>query len=547
MLHISWRWLCAVALCFAVLASFATSAHGAEIDWDSMKGVDVMKYTKDVMTNQPGDKEIENIVSALKSLNITHIALSIPLDKTTDYPSSNKPAPRTAEAFTQKWADAIHSAGLNIIWRGTYSGIEGIYDFEKKSGDKRLPAGTAASAETDGEKTWLGKLYSYIISNPSFFASGDVWAPLPERTEGIFQDSTSFLPYDGAGIQANYANFFIDLKKVSDRAFSKIGKNVITGMSANNYSEIASGWLPQSLFDAIGYVVVDYYGDKHTPEEMERDLRSIAARTGKPVFLQEWGDYWTGDMSVESRTSYLRSIYAVIEKLAKEGVIIGFNSWTGWTDAQESILERTTDGVKINYAGSVLAELFAKNIRAPEDHDSPDPEDDPKPPVTEDPQSLKCPGPTDGAFSACYYHDQRMQDLALVRTDAAIDFTWDHGSPDPSLPADRFSARWQGYFEFEDGTYEFKVNSDDGFRLFIDDELILDKWYGQSAYIGHSASKKLSVGKHKIVMEYYEEAGGAVAKLSWSKTETSSPPTADKGFKATYYRGKDMRDEILTE
>ncbi len=323
--------------------------------------IDIMKLTKDNLTNQPSDAEIESILSALSPLHAKYVALSIPLDATTDYPKTNIPAPRTAEDYTQAWADAAHRHGLHIIWRGTWNGLEGLYNFPKRVGAARFPAGTAANAASEGTTTWLGKTYTYITSHPSYFASGDIWAPLPERTEGIFTDSGSFLPTTG-GIQTNYTTFFKNLKTVSDQAFAVIQKKAYTGWSANNFSEAKSGWLSRSTFDNAGLVVVDHYGITHTPEEMENDLRSLYQRTGQQIFLGEWSDYWDGKLPTATRQAYLDSMYGVFQKLADQGILAGFNYWGGWSGGSgEGILEKTTSGYQLNSQGQRLAQFYANN------------------------------------------------------------------------------------------------------------------------------------------------------------------------------------------
>ncbi len=329
------------------------------------KSVDVMKMTKDVMRNQQSDSEIQSIVLGIKTnLNPNFIAISIPLDSSEAYPNQ-KPTPRTAQAFTQKWADTIHNAGMKIIWRGTWSGIEGIYEFPKLAGTKRFPAGTASSAATDGTATWLGKTYKYIIDNPTFFSDGDIWAVMPERTEGIFQDSTSFLSYSSPGIQSNYANFFNNLKTISSSAFGKINKNVITGWTANNFTEVKSTWLYNSVFDTAGIVSIDHYGLDHTVAEMENDLRGIYAAKKKQIFLQEWGDYWNQNLNSTDRNKYLSEMYTMFQKLGDEGILMGFNYWGGWTGSLEGILTKTNSVYSINDRGTILGQFFTNNTQIP--------------------------------------------------------------------------------------------------------------------------------------------------------------------------------------
>src|SRR5438045_505562 len=80
-----------------------------------------------------------------------------------------------------------------------------------------------------------------------------------------------------------------------------------------------------------------------------------------------------------------------------------------------------------------------------------------------------------------YYGDMSLTTYRLTRTDAAVNFDWGGGSPDPSITADLFSARWTGmvvprYAE----TYTFYTTTDDGVRLWIDGQLIIDKWVDQA-------------------------------------------------------------------
>jgi hypothetical protein len=331
---------------------------GANFSFDHVRSIDVMKYTKDLVRNQQSDSEINAIVSAIANgLHPTHIAISVPMDESEAYPNP-KPAPRTAAEFTKAWADAIHSQGINIIWRGTWSGLEGLYNFPKQVGTNRFPTGTVESAATDGETTWLGKTYDYIINHPDFFESGDIWAPLPERTEDIFQDSTSFLPYSSPGIQANYVAFYNDLKIVSDEAFQQIGKTVMTGWTANNYTEAASGWLDNSLFDTAGIISIDHYGGTHTVSEMESNLRDLYEQKHHPIFLQEWGDYWNQKLDLPNRIAYLLDMYGMLEQLSDEGILTGFNYWGGWDNSAEGILKKVGSQYQLNERGIILAGFF---------------------------------------------------------------------------------------------------------------------------------------------------------------------------------------------
>lgn len=110
----------------------------------------------------------------------------------------------------------------------------------------------------------------------------------------------------------------------------------------------------------------------------------------------------------------------------------------------------------------------------------------------------------------------------LVRTDSSINFNWGIGSPDPVIPADGFSVRWTRVVYFDGGRYRFNTETDDGVRLYVDGVRIIDQWRDQPATV-HSAERDLAAGSHTIQMEYYENAGGAMARLWWDKVTVATP------------------------
>ncbi len=126
------------------------------------------------------------------------------------------------------------------------------------------------------------------------------------------------------------------------------------------------------------------------------------------------------------------------------------------------------------------------------------------------------PTPSSTSYNGDYFNNQTLSGSpTLTRVDPSINFDWGNGSPDPSIPSDHFSARWIRTDTFTAGSYQFSVIADDGVRLYIDNNLVIDKWIDQSPTT-YTVSQSLSAGTHTIKMEYYENGGGAVAKLSIS-------------------------------
>ena len=113
-------------------------------------------------------------------------------------------------------------------------------------------------------------------------------------------------------------------------------------------------------------------------------------------------------------------------------------------------------------------------------------------------------------------------DPVMVRTDAIINFDWMSGSPnEEKLGNNYFSIRWTGEIEplFTE-EYTFYLLSDDGVRLYVDDQLLIDQWIPQPAT---ETSGKISLTgqkRYKIKLEYFEDGGEATVIMYWSSNKT---------------------------
>jgi hypothetical protein len=114
----------------------------------------------------------------------------------------------------------------------------------------------------------------------------------------------------------------------------------------------------------------------------------------------------------------------------------------------------------------------------------------------------------------------------LVRTDAVVNFNWGSGSPSPNISVDHFTARWTGSVQPQfNETYTFYTTTDDGVRLYINGQLIVDHWNDQAPAEWTGSISLLAQQRYSLEMDYYENGGGAVATLSWSSAST--PPIPD--------------------
>lgn len=105
---------------------------------------------------------------------------------------------------------------------------------------------------------------------------------------------------------------------------------------------------------------------------------------------------------------------------------------------------------------------------------------------------------------------------AVNRIDAQVNFNWVALAPVPEVTANYFMVRWSGWVtpEFAEA-YTFYVFSDDGCRLWVNGELIINSWV--TSTFERTGIVTLAAGvPAEIVLEYYERTGNARAELSWS-------------------------------
>jgi hypothetical protein len=84
------------------------------------------------------------------------------------------------------------------------------------------------------------------------------------------------------------------------------------------------------------------------------------------------------------------------------------------------------------------------------------------------------------------------------------------------LSADNWGIVLEGSFDIaRTGEYTFFLNSDDGSRLYIDDQLVIDN-DGDHSLLELSGTRKLSAGKHELRIEFFEAGGEAILELDFA-------------------------------
>jgi beta-glucosidase len=121
-----------------------------------------------------------------------------------------------------------------------------------------------------------------------------------------------------------------------------------------------------------------------------------------------------------------------------------------------------------------------------------------------------------GLQAAYFKNDSLGGTPDFTRIEKTVDHHWDKAPDVAGFAGDHFSVRWTGSIKpTKTDNYKFTVRGDDGYRLWVNDKLILDEWHDQAAL---TRSKILSLEADKsydIKLEYFENAGNADITLAW--------------------------------
>jgi hypothetical protein len=117
-----------------------------------------------------------------------------------------------------------------------------------------------------------------------------------------------------------------------------------------------------------------------------------------------------------------------------------------------------------------------------------------------------------------YFDGVSLTGQPLLTRIENVGFNWGGASPGDPVPVDAFSVRWTGSLLLPaSGSYVFRTNSDDGIRLWVDGDLIINNWSDHSATVNIAPAVQLDASDPvAIKVEYYESGGDAVAEVYWS-------------------------------
>jgi PA14 domain len=133
------------------------------------------------------------------------------------------------------------------------------------------------------------------------------------------------------------------------------------------------------------------------------------------------------------------------------------------------------------------------------------------------PGALPAPATVDqGAWRAEYYGNRYLWGqpaMVLDEGEGALSHDWASAGPGAGLPGDNFSARFTRVIDFTCGQYRFNVHADDGVRVWVGNQAVLDEWQPQQADFAPEID--LQAGAQRVKVEYFQVYGGAELSVTW--------------------------------
>lgn len=117
----------------------------------------------------------------------------------------------------------------------------------------------------------------------------------------------------------------------------------------------------------------------------------------------------------------------------------------------------------------------------------------------------------DGPWRAEYFGNRAMAGYPHAATNhRVVDFNWGTGPPVESWVEDDFSIRWKTCAHVgEPVRVTFRLASDDGSRLYLDNDRILDNWNDRASDPARSRTVVLDSGTHRVSVDYFDATGPA--------------------------------------
>jgi beta-glucosidase len=137
-------------------------------------------------------------------------------------------------------------------------------------------------------------------------------------------------------------------------------------------------------------------------------------------------------------------------------------------------------------------------------------------------------------LKAQYFSNLKLEGSPTVtRTDSKVDFAWGFNGVSPAL-SKNYSVRWTGVIvPGETADYLVGFTGQDGYRVWLDDQLVVEDWTAHRPSTTQTSKVHLVKGQaHAIKIEYFQTVRGAEARLLWSVPGKQEQEAVDAASKA---------------
>src|SRR5260221_4261187 len=140
-------------------------------------------------------------------------------------------------------------------------------------------------------------------------------------------------------------------------------------------------------------------------------------------------------------------------------------------------------------------------------------------------------------WTGAYFNNRDLQGTPVfTRIDPAIVFNWGPVSPGPGIGSSNWSARWTTAQFLNPGLYRFTITPDDGARVYVAGQIILDQWHDQ-APTTYYVNVQVAAGNHAIQVDYYQGVGDASIIVFWDYIQVQSSAWTAQYFNNTSLAG----------
>ena len=126
-------------------------------------------------------------------------------------------------------------------------------------------------------------------------------------------------------------------------------------------------------------------------------------------------------------------------------------------------------------------------------------------------------GTAGSAWTCTYFGNQDLDDPIASVIVPQLNFNWGGNSPYPGVPRNLWSMRCTSVqYMPSSGLYQFNAQVDDGVRLFVDGNAVINAW-SNHAGTTQVGTANLNAGPHNLTVEYYQFGHDSLLTVWWNR------------------------------